>query len=38
MRALVIDDDPVAGPGEVLVEVQAAAVNRRDLLVRDPPA
>ena len=29
--------DPVAGPGEVLVEVRAAAVNRRDLLVRNPP-
>lgn len=37
MRALVIDDDPVADPGEVLVEVRTAAVNRRDLLVRDPP-
>jgi NADPH:quinone reductase-like Zn-dependent oxidoreductase len=30
-------DDPVARPGEVLVELRAAAVNRRDLLVRDPP-
>ena len=30
-------DDPVAGPGEVLVELHAAAVNRRDLLVRNPP-
>jgi zinc-binding alcohol dehydrogenase/oxidoreductase len=29
--------DPVAGPGEVLVELRAAAVNRRDLLVRKPP-
>ena len=29
--------DPVAGPGEVVVELQAAAVNRRDLLVRNPP-
>ena len=25
--------DPVAGPGEVLVELRAAALNRRDLLV-----
>jgi NADPH:quinone reductase-like Zn-dependent oxidoreductase len=30
-------DDPVAGPGEVVVELRTAAVNRRDLLVRDPP-
>jgi zinc-binding alcohol dehydrogenase/oxidoreductase len=30
-------DDPVAGPGEVIVELKAAAVNRRDLLVRNPP-
>jgi zinc-binding alcohol dehydrogenase/oxidoreductase len=30
-------DDPVAGPGEVLVELKAAAVNRRDLFVRNPP-
>lgn len=30
-------DDPVAGPGEVVVEVKAGALNRRDLLVRDPP-
>jgi zinc-binding alcohol dehydrogenase/oxidoreductase len=30
-------DDPVAGPGEVIVELRAAAVNRRDLLVRNPP-
>jgi NADPH:quinone reductase-like Zn-dependent oxidoreductase len=30
-------DDPVAGPGEVVVELRAAAVNRRDLLVRSPP-
>jgi NADPH:quinone reductase-like Zn-dependent oxidoreductase len=29
--------DPVAGPGEVLIELRAAAVNRRDLLVRNPP-
>ena len=29
--------DPVAGPTEVVVELRAAAVNRRDLLVRDPP-
>jgi NADPH:quinone reductase-like Zn-dependent oxidoreductase len=29
--------DPVAGPGEVLVELRAAALNRRDLLVRNPP-
>ncbi len=29
--------DPVPGPGEVLVELRAASVNRRDLLVRDPP-
>ena len=27
-------DDPVAGPGEVVVELQTAAVNRRDLFVR----
>jgi NADPH:quinone reductase-like Zn-dependent oxidoreductase len=26
--------DPVPGPGEVLVELRAAAVNRRDVLVR----
>lgn len=26
--------DPVAGPGQVLVELRAAAVNRRDALVR----
>ena len=30
-------DDPVAGPGEVVVELKAAAINRRDLLVRNPP-
>ena len=30
-------DDPVAGHGEVVVELRAAAVNRRDLLVRSPP-
>jgi zinc-binding alcohol dehydrogenase/oxidoreductase len=37
--ALTCEDvaDPVAGPGEVLVELKAAAVNRRDLLVRNPP-
>ncbi|HST25718.1 MAG TPA: zinc-binding dehydrogenase [Gaiellaceae bacterium] len=29
--------DPVAGEGEVLVELRAAALNRRDLLVRNPP-
>src|SRR5262249_10337121 len=29
--------DPGAGPGEVLVELKAASVNRRDLLVRFPP-
>lgn len=29
--------DPVAGAGEVVVELRAAAVNRRDLLVRNPP-
>ncbi|HEY7692015.1 MAG TPA: zinc-binding dehydrogenase [Gaiellaceae bacterium] len=29
--------DPVAGPGEVVVELRTAAVNRRDLLVRKPP-
>ena len=29
--------DPVPGQGEVLVEVKAAALNRRDLLVRFPP-
>jgi zinc-binding alcohol dehydrogenase/oxidoreductase len=30
-------DEPVAGPGEVIVELRSAAVNRRDLLVRNPP-
>jgi zinc-binding alcohol dehydrogenase/oxidoreductase len=30
-------DDPVPGPGEVVVEIRAAALNRRDLLVRSPP-
>jgi zinc-binding alcohol dehydrogenase/oxidoreductase len=30
--------EPVAGPGEVVVELRAAAVNRRDLLVRHPPS
>ncbi len=29
--------DPVAGPGEVVVELRAAALNRRDILVRNPP-
>lgn len=29
--------DPVAGPGRVIVELHAASVNRRDLLVRNPP-
>ncbi len=29
--------DPVAGPGEVVVELRAAALNRRDMLVRSPP-
>ena len=29
--------DPVAGSGEVIVELRAAAVNRRDLVVRNPP-
>jgi zinc-binding alcohol dehydrogenase/oxidoreductase len=29
-------DDPVAGPGEVVVELRAAAVNHRDLFVRFP--
>ncbi|MDO9379908.1 MAG: NAD(P)H-quinone oxidoreductase [Nocardioidaceae bacterium] len=35
-------DDPVAGPGEVLVDVAAAGVNRADVMQRqgayDPPA
>ncbi len=37
--ALTYEDvpEPVAGPGEVVVELKAAAVNRRDLLVRNPP-
>jgi zinc-binding alcohol dehydrogenase/oxidoreductase len=30
--------DPVAGTGEVLVELRAASLNRRDLLVRNPPS
>ena len=30
--------DPDPGPGEVVVELHAAALNRRDLLVRNPPA
>ncbi|HEX7297644.1 MAG TPA: zinc-binding dehydrogenase [Solirubrobacteraceae bacterium] len=48
MRAAIINEDghlrveevadPVAGPDEVLIEVRAASVNRRDLLVRNPPA
>jgi zinc-binding alcohol dehydrogenase/oxidoreductase len=29
--------DPVAGPGEVVVELRSAAINRRDLLLRNPP-
>jgi len=29
--------DPQAGPGEVVVELKAAAINRRDLLLRNPP-
>jgi zinc-binding alcohol dehydrogenase/oxidoreductase len=29
--------DPVAAAGEVLVELRAAALNRRDILVRNPP-
>jgi len=29
--------DPAPGAGEVVVELRAAAVNRRDLLVRNPP-
>jgi NADPH:quinone reductase-like Zn-dependent oxidoreductase len=29
--------DPVPGPGEVVVELRNAALNRRDLLVRSPP-
>jgi len=29
--------DPAAGADEVVVELRAAAVNRRDLLVRSPP-
>jgi NADPH:quinone reductase-like Zn-dependent oxidoreductase len=29
--------DPAAGPGDVLVELRAAALNRRDILVRNPP-
>ena len=47
MKAVVVNEggalsyedhpDPVAGPGEVVVELRAAAVNRRDLLVRNPP-
>jgi zinc-binding alcohol dehydrogenase/oxidoreductase len=47
MKAVVVNEggalsyedhpDPVAGSGEVVVELKAAAVNRRDLLVRNPP-
>jgi NADPH:quinone reductase-like Zn-dependent oxidoreductase len=47
MKAILVKDggelayedfpDPVAGPGEVVVELKTAAVNRRDLLVRNPP-
>ena len=29
--------EPVAGAGEVVGELRAAAVNRRDLLLRFPP-
>jgi NADPH:quinone reductase-like Zn-dependent oxidoreductase len=29
--------DPIPGPGEVVVELRAASVNRRDLLVANPP-
>jgi NADPH:quinone reductase-like Zn-dependent oxidoreductase len=29
--------DPVAAPSEVVVELRAAALNRRDILVRNPP-
>src|SRR3989442_4095042 len=37
--ALSFEDVPApgGGPGRVVVELRAAAVNRRDLLVRDPP-
>ena len=47
MKAVVVNEggglsyedfpDPVAGPGEVVVELKAAAINRRDLLLRNPP-
>jgi len=30
--------DPAAGPGEVIVELRAASLNRRDFLVRNPPS
>jgi NADPH:quinone reductase-like Zn-dependent oxidoreductase len=30
-------DDPVAGPGEVVVELRSGAINRRDMLLRNPP-
>src|SRR6266516_170953 len=37
--ALSFEDVPApgGGPGRVVVELRAAAVNRRDLLVRNPP-
>jgi NADPH:quinone reductase-like Zn-dependent oxidoreductase len=31
------DPDPDPGDGELVVELRAAAVNRRHLLVRNPP-
>jgi NADPH:quinone reductase-like Zn-dependent oxidoreductase len=31
-------EDPVPGDGEVVVELRASGVNRRDLLLRDPPS
>ena len=47
MKAVVVNEggglsyedfpDPVAGSGEVVVELKAAAINRRDLLLRNPP-
>jgi zinc-binding alcohol dehydrogenase/oxidoreductase len=47
MKAVVVNEggglsyedfpDPVAGRGEVVVELKAAAINRRDLLLRNPP-
>ena len=27
-------DDPIAGPGQVLVKLKAAALNRRDVFIR----